>query len=695
MAALAEKHTSRLDELKQYAEEYHTYFKENIDRFHKFMRFVFKTGLTAAEAGALQSIDKPTIEFNFLEAFVSRLRGEFATQQPSIRVRAADGVPLQNINLQFEETLELIEAYMRYVFFDGDNDMMQYDVYTDLLGGGFSALLVYTDYSSQKSFDQNIYVKKVSDPTLTFFDTMAQESHKGDGRFCGQIHAFTEAEFKEKFGAKAAEKMSFTKTLGGFNWSYKSGKEKIILVADFYEKVQTKTKIHKLTNGSVVTDEEYEKAKEYYSNSLVMEQLPLIMDTRTTHIQSIVRYQFCETEVLTFQKTNYGFLPIIFVDGNSVLVKDGGYTQQVTRPSTYHAEGIQRLTTFAGQSLANELENLVQHKFVVALESIPENYQSAYKNIQKADTLVYHHFYDENNPDSILPPPREIQRPPIPAEIARTFMSGSAMAQTILGSYDAALGINDNNLSGKAIEKGSLQSNSASMPYLVGYTKGMNRCAQIILNLMPKYLITPRTLPVVKSDGSRSFETINHGQGVFMNFDPDDLEVRVDIGVNFEIQKEIAMNTIIRLMHESQNFRQFMEADGLEVLLDNISIRGADVLKAKVKKYLEKQAMQQAQQQQVQQQAIMDDMLERKKQLHSPTKEQVAQYKANIDAAKVKGDLENDKAKTDIDFIKTMSTIRSDAITNEIRQAELDAENVRSAVDLATKIPGIIPRSEE
>ena len=84
---------------------------------------------------------------------------------------------------------------------------------------------------------------------------------------------------------------------------------------------------------------------------------------------------------------------------------------QMTRPYVYQAKGVQMLKNFAGQTIGAEIENMVEHKFMAAIESIPEDYRDAYDNPQQAQTLVYNAFYDKN-PEQPLPPPREIQRTP-------------------------------------------------------------------------------------------------------------------------------------------------------------------------------------------------------------------------------------------------------------------------------------------
>lgn len=693
MAELAQIHTDRLKELKKKVEDSQEYFSDNVRRFEKFLRFVFKTSMTNTELEALGETGKPTIEFNILEAFISRLRGEFAKQEPSLTVRAADGIPISMLDKQFSEMLDVVEAHLRAIFSDGSNDMRDYNVYSDLLAGGFSVLRVFTEYVNEKSFEQNICVERVFDPTLTIFDPLSRKSHKGDGQFCGELYPMTRQSFEDEYGKEAAEEMKFTRNLSGFDWSFKNEEKEIVLVCDYYEKKAKRETILKLSNGHSVTKKEYEKFLLDWEEQGLIEQPPVPINERKTLLEHIVRYRFCESKVLDYVETDYKHLPLVFVDGNSVVLRDAGAYTQMTRPYVYHAEGIQRLKNYAGQSLANELENTVQHKFVVALESIPLDYKEAYNNVQKPNTLVYNHFLDTNNPNVTLPPPREIARTPIPPEISNTFRSADEMTQTILGSYDSAQGVNQAQLSGIAFARSAIQSNNASVPYLVGYIKGLNRVAQIIVDLIPKYYRTPRSLPILLPDGKRAYKEINKKGSLYMNFDPNHLQVKVETGVNFAMQKEIALQTIISMSQANQGFAQFFNEEGLPTLLDNIDIRGIDQLKEKANEWMQKQKQNQQQQMQQQQQQMQlqsqeqqMQMASMKKELESPAQTQVEtmfiQQKSQNDAANIAIKAQDSETKR----LETLAKIQNANVDAELKAAELQAENERSAVESVLKI---------
>jgi hypothetical protein len=720
MAKLAEKHKKRLDDIKKSIENAYQYFQENYQRFQDFSTYVFKSSLTVDDIIQLKETGKPTIEFNMLESFLSRLRGEFAKQQPALYVRAADGVPLVDLK-DLSPTLDVVQAHLRSILFDANNDKLQYDVYSDLLAGGFSTVEIYPDYASESSFEKNIYVNRVFDPTLCGFDPLARDSHKGDGRFCFQLYPMTKDEFIQLYGKAKADTLKFQKNVtSGFGWSYKNEREEVVLVCDYFEKVKKTENIYKMSDGKTYTEKERDELLRDWEMSGKFEAAPVVVNNRKTDFERIERYRLCENGVLDYKETDFKHLPLIFIDGNSVMLKQNDASYQMTRPYVYHALGIQKLKNFAGQSLANELENLVQHKFKVAKEAIPTEYLEAYTQHQVPNTLIYNNFY-ENDPEKVLPPPQEIVRPPIPPEITNTFRMSDEMTQVILGSYDLSLGNQQQEISGAAIALGAMQSNSASMPYIVGYIKGLNRIAQVLVDLIPKYYRTPRTLPIMKPDGKRSFVVVNtdniaaysdkdkdQSSPIYMNYDSNALDVKVETGVNFAMQKEMALKTIVSLMQASPAFADFMNQDGLQVLLDNLEIRGIDQLRAKAEAYQqnmlkEKQQASQIQSQMAQKQSQLADAqmqieMQRSqaetakvaKEAQSPAKTEIDAMKLQMEAKFKEIEAQQKQEKLDIEAAEVLAKIRNMDYEQFAEMAKLDAETARTALDALRSIGGSV-----
>lgn len=683
---LAEKHSERLTDLKEKVTSAHQYFKKNAERYNEFMRFVFQSSLTNEDITKLQALNKPTIEFNIIEAIISRLRGDFAQQEPAITVMSAPNTPIESMTPEFIQLMEVLEGHMREIMSSSSTDNLQYNIYTDTLGGGYSVAEVYTDYMNSMTFDQKINVKRVFDPTLTGFDPLARESHKGDGQYCFQFFPRTEDEFTKEFGKEALEDVKFSR-IDGFNWSYQNQDTNVVLVCDFYEKNKKKVKIVKISTGHVVTKKHFDDLLEMWEARGFIEQPPIIMEERWSEIEKIVRYRFCETRVLSYDETDYSFLPLVFIDGNSVEVKDAGNNSatQMTRPYAYHAKGIQKLKNFSGQTVAAEIENMVQHKFKVCIEAIPEDYLEQYRNVQQADVLMYNAFY-ESDPNVPLPPPMEIQRTMTPPIVESTFLGSDRVTQAILGSYDGVLGTNDQNVSGIAIREGAIHTSAAAIPYLVGYIKGLDRIATIILDLIPKYYVTPRTLPIKTIEGKRDYKIINHKdnpESIEINYNPHDLQVKVEAGVNTSIQKQVALDQIIRMMQASPLFAEFINSQGLETILDNMDIRGIDAMKAKAGEFM--QQLQEQQQQQAQQTDPMQEATQMMGQVEMAKIEQ-RKEQAEGDLAIQSAKLAIEKQKVDAQVMQILNDIEMGDEKLILEQEKVDSENARSAVETAISL---------
>ena len=688
-----------LDRIKKNINQSYMYFYENYERFHRFRKFVFETSLSAMEKDTLTALKKPIIEFNILEAYISRLLGEFSKHEPSIEITPADGAPVDF------ETIKLVEGHIRHIMYEANKNSCSYEVYKDLLSGGFSVVKLWTDYASPMSFNQVIKLGRVYDPTLCGFDPMARYSHKSDSRYCFEIFPQSRADFELENPGIDIKSIKCTRNVGSFNWSYVNGKEEIVVRAEYFEKKKKKAKIVKLANGRTMTEKNYEKYQEYWKKEQFIAQIPAVVGKpRVTELETICRYRLVETEIYDYVETDYTYLPLVFVDGNSILIRDStnNAVQQMTRPYVYQAEGIQKLKNFAGQTLANELENMIQHKIIIAEESLPqqEEYLKAYDNVQQASSYVYQAYNDEM-PDQQLPPPREVVRTPIPQEVMATYSVTDSTSQMILGTFDSALGINDNQLSGVAIVEAATQSNSAAMPYLNGYLQAWSHLGVMMADMLPLYIITPRTIPVVGLDGKREYKKVNEpgNQGPQFDYDQAALNVYVEAGVNFQIAKNQALQQLISIMSASESFNRFMNTKGLPVLISNLTIYGADHLEELAVEWQKQMEEEEQQAKQAQQQQLANDpglVMAKAKMTEVQQKGQLEQAKmaqqqkqADFDNHIKIAELQLEKEQVDAKAQLDQSKLQQDSVDSSVQIAKAQAEIERATLESSAKIAKI------
>ena len=685
MVDIAEKHKSKIKALKDKVEESAMYFDANYKRFDEFFNFIFKTCLTPQDLENLATLMKPNLEFNCLEAYISRLRGEFADYEPSPKISAADGVSISMLTPKFIKTMKVLEAHLREIYSNATNDCLAYNIFTDQVAGGYSVMKVGTEYVNEMSFEQNIKLSRVFDPTLVGFDPMARDSHKGDGSYCFEIIPRTKEDFEAEFGKEALKGVAFTRGLQGvFNWSYKNEKQEIVKEVDFYEKQCKREKIVKLSNGASILKKHYEPIVEHINELGLLQAAPVVLEERWTQIETIHRYRFFENEVLEHTETSYKYLPLVFFDGNSVVIKEdeSGTSCQMTRPQVYHAKGMQKLKNFAGQTIAAEIENMKMQTWVASKDAIPPEYLDGYINPQKASVLVFNEFLNGNK-DVRLTPPREVQRTETPALVTEIFANSDGVIQGILGSYDAHQGnIVNGELSGKAIQAGALQSNMAAMPYLVGYIKGLNRVSEIIIDLIPKYYVTPRTIPIRDGSGKRKYTVINDERdenSIFFNYDPNSLQVKVEAGPNGALQKQQALEQIVRLMGTSEIFSQFMNSEGLDILFENIDIRGGDELKQKALEFMAK--ARQAAEESKGQPDPTQQLIETQKEIEFAKVEQRREANRGDLAIKT-AQLAIDEQKAYAEFLKVQAEVEATLKKSELEELKIRSENAKDAIEM-------------
>lgn len=668
---VAKRHQEQLERIKTNVRRSHDYFKPNYDRFNEFRRFVFESSLREEDITLLMTLSKPQLEFNILEAYISRLLGEFSKQEPDIEVSASD----QDKADPF--TIKVVEDHLRHTLTDSRNYSTRYEVYKDLLSGGFSTIKVVTRYANEMSMDQVIDIDRCYDPTLCGYDQTARFSHKGDGRFCYELFPMPKEEFEAEYPDIPTEQLNFRRDFSGFNWSYLNDSTPIMIVADYYEKKKKEVKIVKIRDGRVMTMEKYNDMIKNWQEFTVPPSI--IGKPRTTITERIVRYRCIENMVIEYEETDFTKLPLIFVDGNSVLIKTpkNGNVRQVTRPYVYHAKGAQRLKNYAGISLANEIENTIQHKFMVAKEALPkeEEFLQPYKDVQKANVVVFNSVYEGDPNMPINNPIREIQRMPAPPEIVQAFTGSDSLIQQILGSYDASLGINNNQLSGVAVVESATQSNAAAMPYVVGFLQGYQRAAQLYVELIPKYWVTPRTIPVLDKEGKREYIAINQNNDQTFDYEDNVLNVSVKAGASFQVQKSRTIMMVKEMMGMSPLFAQFISEKGLNFVLDNMEGRGVEQLKELTEEWVKEYEQQKQQAMQIQQQQAMNNP--------AMLKAQNDKSKIQLEAMKSQTQSQIDFAKLQQDQAKLLADLQESRQDNQVQLVKANTEHFAKQVELA------------
>jgi hypothetical protein len=331
-------------------------------------------------------------------------------------------------------------------------------------------------------------------------------------------------------------------------------------------------------------------------------------------------------------------------------------------------------------------------------EAIPQqqDYKESITDPQRANTIVVR-AYSENNPDKPIPTPiREVQYPPLPPEVMGTFNNSISIIQAILGSGSSNPQNNQDYISGKAIIEAVNVDNAAGMPYIVGYLAGLEQMARIHADLMPKYIVGRRTIPVVNKAAERIYQDVNQPGKPNLNYEVGALKVNIDAGVNFQVQKDKALQSIIGLTQANPKLAEFFSSEfGLPILTDNLTIYGADRLQEAVEKWIDAEKQKQQQMMQQQQQMMqqdprfikaMADVQKVKLDEHELTmKEEQDQFERQVKVAELA--LEQEKVQNEAILVQHEAA--QEEVNAAVQREKASAEIISHSLDAAAKMASI------
>lgn len=692
---MTDRQQKKFDTAKENIDRATQYFKENYDRFNKFVSMTFRSTLTAQEKMFLLSKNRPIMEWNIMQPYISRLRGEFAKSQLAVKVNAIDGQQtFEQYGKQDEiDIIKFTEGHMRYLFHEMKISGTEYDLMTDVLAGGFAGAHVWYDYKDPYAFEQEIFIEPVWDATLFGFDPMAKDADKNDGEFFFEAYPQNKEKFQKQYEGIDLEGLAEINAVSTLKWSYHSQNEDIVLLVDYYYKKKMKKKLVKLSNGETMLMDEYKKFSEEWDarESAMMEvrQKPIIVDERMTEICKINRLKMIGTQILEEEETDLPSFPYVYIDGNSELIKnpDNSYVQYMTRPYVYDAVSAQKLKNFAGQNLVYGMMKMVQSPFMASTDNLRGQDAEPWRNPQDANVLTYNAFKDDD-PTIPLQPPIPIAPQPLPPEIMASFETADQVMQNTLGSFDASMSkMTEHEMSGVAYREMATMSNAASKPYIDSMIRGMQSIAEKVLELIPMVHITPRSIPIMDEQGRKQYIKVNQEGGINLNFRPGELEVKIEAGPAFGIQQDRALQSLNATAKAFPGFAEFIHAKGLAIITDNLrDIRGSEELIMLADEYT--QEMQQMRAQAAQQpnpEVMKTQLAEQKLMLESQLAEQkmlIEDRQSKIKALTDIGKIKIDKEKNKVEMIKAFADINASRKESILEEDRLEYDKLLSGLEM-------------
>ena len=138
---------------------------------------------------------RPCLTINRVQQFIHQVTNEQRQNRPSIQVNPVDDSTV--------EDADILEGMVRHIQVDSEADAA-YDTASDhQTTAGFGYIRALTEYTSERSFDQKIVIRRVPDPFKVYYAPYCQEFDFSDGRFCFVFDDLSVPEYRQKYPRSA------------------------------------------------------------------------------------------------------------------------------------------------------------------------------------------------------------------------------------------------------------------------------------------------------------------------------------------------------------------------------------------------------------------------------------------------------------------------------------------------------------
>lgn len=544
-----------IHECQKHMGEWDGYFGQNLRTFRDDQSFYHGDQWPGWAVASMQQENIPQIVNNLIKPIVRILMGSIRELDPQITLS-----PLNST----KGDPQLLSTYLdilRAIAYGSHSGHAYATAAENMLTGGWGVVEIGTRYISPTSFNQEIVIKGIREPTNVFFDPNATETTKADSLFQGIKCSMSKSEFKEKYPEASYPDHGYM--FGGLAENNHIGADEVSIVK-YYKKDYKHKKLVALSNGEGFTTEVYSQdvkktLEKYYRQQAMMGVTDLAVSPlvevrkRDSWEETINCYELNGREVLRSYEWISKYMPYVFFDCNSGF-RDG---KQWTESFISNAKDAQRIYNFCWSQAMYAMETMRKERIFATPMQI-RGVEKLYKYPQRAIG------YMPYSPDPMAPGAPVVIPP---AEISQTYFKGAEGAaydiQRTLGVYEPSKGQLVSDASGVANMTAMMQSNVALKPVIEKMFIGMEQCGRICMDIIPKIYDSQREVQTQSESGDLSTVTINEHTGfnpqthepIYKNdLSKVEMQLQIKAGASFEAQKMVEDNKLFQILSLDPQF---------------------------------------------------------------------------------------------------------------------------------------------
>jgi hypothetical protein len=580
---------------------------------------------------------RPCLTINRLPAMIRQVTNDARQNTPQIKFHpVGDGAD--------KETARVLDGVARNIQYSSDADVAYDNALENAVTGSFGYFRIVTDYAADDAFDQDIKFEAIRNPLTVYGDPddMGADSANWNKAFVTEMWSKDEFESKWPKAEFAGWEADDKNTQDWF-----SGDE--IRVAEYWKREEVAATLVKLSNGIAMLEDDYLKHIDFFDVNGVT-----IVEERPTRTMKVTQYLISGCEVLETNAWAGKYIPIVPVYGDEVIVDGKRYLKSLIRD----AKDPQMMFNF-WRTASTELVALAPKAPFVG--AVGQFVTDAHKwNTANTATHAYMEYDAVEINGAVVPPPQRQAFAGPPAGALQEALNASDDMKSTMGLYDASLGAQSNETSGRAILARQREGDVSTFNFTDNLSRAIRHAGRILADLIPKVYSGPRMMRIIHEDGTNENVAVNGMQppqqdpqeqadtkAVLRSFDltAGKYDVTCEAGPSYTTRREEAANQMVEFIRANPASAPIIG----DLLAKNLDWPGADEIADRLKKMLPPQLQGQDPQAQAAQQQ-MQQMAQQIQQLGQQLQD--AQRDKSIDLDKVaidrrKAEIDAYKAETD------------------------------------------------
>jgi len=522
---------------------------------------------------------RPCLALNKIPEKIDVIDGEFRTLKPSVKVRAVDSKADPKV-------ADVMAGLIRHIEYNSQARSAYNTAYTATLYGGRGAWRIDIEDDAEDPFVRAIRVNRIPNVLSVYWDPDCKKQDKSDARYIFVTDTITEKQFQADYSDE--EQMDWPADQIWETWRSDKG----VRIAEYWYKEmvdQTYYRVRRDVNGLPMT--------------LTVKE-PGLYDT-VIEEKKVKRpkVRWCKMVANKVIEGPYDdwpsqYIPIVLMFGKEVNARGLAKTRGMVR----FARTPQQMYNYWSSSITEQIALAPKSPYLVTAGMIGP-YKAQW---DQAHTKNYPYLLYDIDSESPSQSPRREPPPALSSAVSHELQRMDHDIMSSMGIYEASLGQEAPERSGKAILARQKQGNIAAAPYTENFHMALTYSTKILIDLIPAVYDTERIVRILGTDDSDVAIPINarpnapilsevgqldekfvaaprEGITQYLNdLSVGKYDVVVDIGPSYTTQRQEALEQLMELVGAAPQLAQV----ALDIIVENMDLPHSEKLIERVKKMI-------------------------------------------------------------------------------------------------------------